>query len=590
MLATTTLQAQPFGRFGYGDTPAIPGIVLERDGFRARHAAADKFRFNSPAKIWKVAQTSDLHQLINLNDYYGNPSKLRIDLSAPGFSMYCPQGLSLRVGSTAAPYLSWGEGSAGAGVPTPDVPWVVVSFADAQPPFILGLPQNKTSFEVAGKPGAWVLQAKQLQGWIRVGLPAGTTPVQANTAHALGVLSARAKEIAPLFTAFAPELKKLDVRGDSQSVTATWTFDRPGAVLPSPLFAASIGGYAPRVDTEVREIDAPTEEGPLQVSGGPRLTVRFPVKRIPTGRAVAPDAPPPTPTPTVAASDIPQVVQLGFQNLVSVRSVTARDTALGLVGEYLSKVEHVAEPNTNQRLPFAADGRGLDLAAAYALLMQSTISTVRPASTENALLTSVAWRMDWGTWRLWMEDRAAARRAAGLAALAGALCSEPERRLFAAMLEAGLAAERGLQTWNRRRGLIAEEAPLPEPMPSMRSALFTANEVKDDEGRFALGLLSPLRVYGWTPLNAATGDTAYRLSWPAGEVKPDVLTLAAGFPITLEPFGNIAASSVASSFGFTELRYTPKGAGICEADLTLPGFAEKLPAGVAVPAYRETAR
>src|SRR5262249_5753733 len=148
----------------------------------------------------------------------------------------------------------------------------------------------------------------------------------------------------------------------------------------------------------------------------------------------------------------PSVAELAFANLPASRDTQTKETAEEALTEYLGEAKYTTEPYSNQQLPYTADGAGLDLAAAHALLMQSTITTVKATSEPNSLLTSVLWRRDWRTWTIWTPDLDLSRRAEALGALAAALCPEPARRLDAAMLEAGLASQEGLKVWQARNG------------------------------------------------------------------------------------------------------------------------------------------
>ncbi|MCA1948040.1 MAG: hypothetical protein LDL55_07965, partial [Armatimonadetes bacterium] len=180
-----------------------------------------------------------------------------------------------------------------------------------------------------------------------------------------------------------------------------------------------------------------------------------------------------------------------------------------------------------------------------------------------------------------------ARRVGALAAVAGALCSEPERRLEGALFETGLAAERGLQVWLRRRDPRMQPTPLEEPLEGLRRALFDpATAPTTPEGRCVEYLQSPIRVYGsqqvWVEPEP---EGTYRLSWLATDARPGVLVLATSTPVEARALSNLAAFRAEPALGFLVLRHTPSDAGPCTVRLKLPDYAKPLPAAAAPPAF-----
>jgi len=587
---TSGAAAQAFGRFGYAEGATLPGIRVSRNGFAAVHPLADEIKFGAPLSAWKPLETSEFGQTVGFGLTPGNPNKGRFDLLTPGFALYYPQGLKLRVGSTAAPYLSWSAGSVTNGVPAPAAKWLVLSFRDAQPPLVLGFPDGPVSLAVNGKPGDWTIEsAPEFKGWLRVGLPVGSRGEAANSAAALGRLTKAANHNARMWTNLAPTVTAPKVEADEQSVTATWTFSGPDAVVPEGLALADIGGYRVRVLSPIRRAGLSLEGLPLQVCEGRELKVRFPLRRVPIGRSLPLGGELTQPIATISHLDVPSVGELALECLLANRDLDSRKTAEGAAALFLSEAAYHKEPFTEQQLPFDAEGKGIDLAAAHALLSQSLISTTRASSESNALLTSVAWRRDWYTWRLHTPDPALARRAGALAALAGALCPEPERRLSAAMFQAGLSAEHGRQVALRRSGQIKAEAALLEPLLGIRQGLFRLRGKAEEGSQFADLIVSPLRVFSEGAALLVRREPDYVLQWTAREPKASVLTLASGFPITVEGLLNLPRLSIEQALGITELAYTPETTGLCEVRLKLPEWV-RLPATVPTPRYSEPAR
>jgi hypothetical protein len=151
------------------------------------------------------------------------------------------------------------------------------------------------------------------------------------------------------------------------------------------------------------------------------------------------------------------------------------------------------------------------------------------------------------------------------------------------MLQAGLAAERGYNTWQRRRGIIKTEPPLIEPMFGVRQALFSLNGPKEDGSDFGANLLSLFRVFCDAPVAYQDG----LLTWPVLEPKPSKFTLAAGFPIQLNAEQNLTQIVLDSAMGLNEVRYIPTTAGNCVARVVFGVPNVRLPKGVQPPRYSE---
>jgi hypothetical protein len=294
------------------------------------------------------------------------------------------------------------------------------------------------------------------------------------------------------------------------------------------------------------------------------------------------------PISTVSSIDIPSLVELGFENLLASRDLLTRQTAEEATAEFLTQAAYFDEPWTRQKLPYDSGGMGIDLVAAHAFLMQAVTSTMQASSEENSLLTSVNWRRDWYSWRIWVPDLARSRRAAALAVLAGAVCPEPERRLDSAMLQCGLAAQRGLGIWRFRRGLEPKEPALLEPMDKFRKTLFYMDNAMKDEDPFAHSLLSEIRVYGDTPVQLLNSNEGTCLVWNVTSSEPGTLVFASTTPPQFAPHES-ASISLVEALGFVELKFVPKEAGPVRAWMTLIK-GRTLPAVVAPPTYSELER
>ncbi|MDR3689927.1 MAG: hypothetical protein P4L46_11150 [Fimbriimonas sp.] len=590
-LLITNAWAQAFGRFGYNQSVQISGLKVDKEGFVASDPVADKIRFASTSHLWRPVSTSDVEQVVALETKKGGPSKAGFSLLSLGFSLYFPEGIDLKVGTIGSPYLSWEQGSVGDSIPTPDVKWLVLSFKDKQPAYVFGFLDAPASLTIVGTPGAWEVKSdKAFKGWVRVGLPTGLESQLANTPGSLGRLAKSVSLHASQWINHSPKLVKTTIESDLRSVTATWKFDRPGAVVPEPAILAELGHYLIKVQSKTFKMPGWTDEGPIEVLDGNDLTVRFPIRRVPTGRALGVGTLQNDGTGTVSPIDIAGVCSLALASLEAGRDQQTHRTAEDTSAEYISEASFFTEPWTEQQLPFDAYGHGIDVAAAHALLSQAITSATRATSESNSMLTSVTWRMDWQTWRIWTTDSGLSQRAGSLAALAGSLCPEPERRLAAAMLQAGLSGLRGLGVWRRRQGLIEEEPKLLEPLFGVRKGIFGLFGPTEEGEPFAVSLLSPLRVFTEAPVALVKRGNDYFLQWSVVDAKPSVITLASAYPIDAVAHLNLTKLRLEGALGFTEIHFTPETAGICEAKLILPDFAARPVEMAALPSYSEILR
>lgn len=552
----------------------VPGMVLDKEGFKVDYGASDKFRFSRPLQKWTPMQTTAMSQLVAAPTFAGSPSKLRQDLTALGFSAYFEHGFDFKVSSTVSPYISWRDGASmdgSAGVPTPPLAWILVSFQDNQPPVLISFPWKNCPVKIYGKSGDWHIASEgRWEGWLRVLAPIGITPRRTITVDQLGKLVEQVRNAETVLAQVPPELLGVAIEDDDSSVTAEWTFDRPGAILPQPLITAPLAGYPLTVQSKTKRLDAPTLEGPLGVTAETKLKVRFPARRIPTGRILAVGNPAQT-IGTASFLDPQGVTELALANLFAASEKGLRELSESTFAEFLGQSTYQKEPFTGQQLPYAADGKGLDLCAAHALLMQSTISVARASSEENSLLTSLVWRRDWLSWRIWSPNPDISRRASAIGALASSLAPEPQRRLDGAMLEAGLRGEQGARIWRKRNNL--EQGPaLLEPMLSARNDIYLPEDYRRAPGLGRI-LLSDLRAYGSIPVVLRSEQGGMFMSLTLPEKKNEIITLASSFPLQVEPAGGGAQINVEQGFGLTVITVIPTAAGEVKLKVSVPSWA-----------------
>lgn len=562
------LAAQAFGRFGYSDSPTAIGFKYSRSGIVADAPSADVLKFYGPSKLWRPVETTDRRQIILLSGGYRKPAKLRLDLSAVGPELYFENGFELDVESLGSPYLSWADGSAGEGVPTPASQAVLLSFRTDQPPILLVALGKPAAFAIHGKPGAWRIQSEgDFSGWVRLVLPCGLEPIATPSAARLGRLYARVDRYRDDWLRETPAFAGLTVDGDLESVTATWKYSGRGAIVPPALALAAEAGYPVQIKPKLRILDGATREGPRFVLDERELTVRFPVRRIPNGRAVCLGPIDLEPPATISPIDLGSVVELALANLCGARPDSTRKLGEDTLAQYLAEADYVREPFTGQQLPFTADGSGADLAAGHAILMQALSLSTRTNSDANSLLTSLSWRRDAYTLLIDGSNAVRSRRASALAAVAGALCPEPARRLEAALLQAGLSVGALLDS---RAG---RPAPI-EPLLGLRTSTFALRTAS--QNTFADGLRSPLRVFGPDGLTAEKDARGVVLTWTSSDGRPSILTLASAYSAIVENV-NLKVLEPSSAMGILSIKYEPRSAGECRLRLVFPPGTPALP-------------
>lgn len=581
-LLPTLALGQAFGRFGYSSSLLVPGLSVDKGGFRAKLPGATAFRFEQPSTYWKVVETTPNRQGVSLSGKPWCPAKVRQDLTAVGFSLYVERGLGLKLSSAQAPYISWAEGSVGTDVASAPARWAMISFRDAQPPVVLGFLDGSQGLKLTGRPGDWTIRTgNDYRGWIRVALPFGLAGRATSTAATLGAASRAVSAAGDVWYAPPAQLKETRLVSDDQAVTVTWEYDRPGAVVPTPLALAPITWYRLSTASKINSLDGYTEEGPQAVLGGRSLSVRLPVRRLYPGRAITEGRLEGSPIATVSALDPAGIAELSLATLCAQADEGVREAGRMAAADYFENLLAVREPNTTQNLPYAVDGEGLDILAAHALLKSARITAGFELEPGNALLTSLSWRRDALTWQLARTETRGemTRRAAALAALAGWLLGTDEGRLEAALFEAGLAAQEALPIWLKRRG-VTQTVPRRETLAGLRKLVFNRTTLVGDDTSYK-PLLSPLRVLGQFALEyekgalswsaPREGTAGFTLIGPVGDILPSVNLSA----IRLTPLGGLLVDCDVKSKGRCEASVTLTQGAIIPRMHAWPAFTER---------------
>lgn len=556
--------------------------MLEQGGFHVNFPNAEKFAYEGKTNLYAPTSTSPYEQTALLSREGLVPRKLRINLLAPGFSLYFESGFRLRLNSMQAPFLTWTEGSVGADVPTPPQPWVLVSFREQQPPVMLNFPDGNCSVVVSGAPGQWVLHGVDTDAhWVRITAPLGTQAKETSNAAQLGELVRAIQPNLAFWTGPIPAFKNVDVQESPDSITATWHFDKPGALVPFAAQFAPLGDDPIAIVSPVKSSGVFTEEGEILACAKEDLTIRFPLLKPVLGRALAAGAPPVRIDPSGSAG-ISRDVALALADLQASCDLKTREEAEGLPAKFVAESTDSLEPFTGQRLPYDAAGNGLDRLAAAAFEDQATLSASGQTEQPNSLLLSLMLRSDPSRLTLWCDNDDLRRRSTALASLALLLNPSLNSRLQAAMFEAGLAAERGFMLWGSHRNLFAYRTLL-EPMDSLRATLFGANGVNPPD-RFVAPVVSPFHVFANFEVSASQLGDELTLSWMSRDETPKVMQL------TFTPV-SVAAGHNVRDVGLKDRTLTvqPADVGVTTVKLKLP-TGMKLLDFASPPAFSEVRR
>lgn len=563
--------------------PSVPGFKITIEGFRSSSGGSDTFRFVKPLVDYRATKLSDRSVEFLGAKFAELPQIVRANLRSPGFEMNFPIGMKFNLDCLLSPYLSWSEGSVGADVPTPSSKWVLVSFRDKQPPVLIVFQDEPVGLIVRGTSGSWTLSTVQpYSGWVRVCLPLGQYTKPGLSARSLGEIVQEVEKNIDHWTSETPSLVDFQIRTDEESVTAVWTFDRPGALVPPAAMMARTGGYMIQILTGVTKTDADLWDGPTSFTTEPKLAIRFPLRRVPSGRSLTVGARPRDIIATASPFDVPSLCDLALANITAGRDALVSEAAESVTTEFLEMANYTVEPHSRQRFPYAASGAGIDLVAAHALVVQSRLASAGTEKQPNRFFKQVTHRRDWYSWLIWADDQTVARRASAALAVAGALSANRNEQLEGCMLQAGLAAERALALYRDRRGFPNVRNELNEPMFPVRMGLY-----RTGPNLFVDSLMSEVRVLSGASVVAESTPEGVLLKWVQVEDGPSEMRFYIARPVTASAVANVEGLKATQSLGTLRLRFFASKVGECSVLLKSPGWTNPLPPTYSPPRYSE---
>ncbi|MBL8060420.1 MAG: hypothetical protein JNK63_06855 [Chthonomonas sp.] len=500
--------AADFGRFGFGPTPKIPGWDFSFEGIKAAFASSDRLVFETPIQAAQPREVQAHEASFALVGGGQAPTRLRVNLFAPGPEFLFERGFKLKCRSLSAPLLSWAEGSVAEGVETPKGRWVAISFQDSQPPILLTMLDEPASIIVTGRAGDWTIATvSPYRKWIRLALPVGVRAWTTTDAAALGAMVKQIRSNGMFWTGPSPVLQRIEAVNGPGYVDGIWTFSGPNAVVPFAAFLARRGGYGVQIQSKIKEIAAPSDEGPVAYVPEKTLRLRFPMLTVPAGRSLVSG-------PATISSSVPDgahyaLFERAMQSLMAPRPDELELSLAKTFEQYLANSELVKIPNTQSRLSFHPNGQGATEAGFMALVEQALSTNVH--RKPGGVLSTLTWARDSLSWELPMiEDPSIRRRTWALASISAGLSTDPRTRLDGAMMHAGLCAERGHAAWMGGEKVQT----FLEPMDEFRHRLYRAPELPKREPLLPL-LVNPVRVLDGPPIVATNVAQGYHLQFSA---------------------------------------------------------------------------
>lgn len=544
---------QATGRFVNLDKPDLPGLSWSQDGFRAADSNGLLFRFEDAAKSVRLVSATSRTAEWKVEGGRHTPTDLRVNLRSPGFEMKVRPGFRFTLDSLRPPLFTTSIGTY-EGAPAPPTQWIMVSLRDNLPPVLFSFRQGVSEMRVSGSSGQWQVRLSPgYEGWIRVILPFGQrVPESSETLiERLGRQATAIKGMAPLATQQHPRAVNQRVFQGLGAMRLSWTFDRPGAVVPSAAILAGLSTGA-QVTTPYRLISDSFSEGPLGLATGTEMSVLLPHGLLPLGRAL---------TDGQWEAGIPE----DEVKLHAAAPVGLRETMPDAVLELYSKLTRgrALLGDAESYLPKTAGDTSVfaDAALRHAWWINEGLLP----DSSNLALSALLWRSDPLTWSLAAEPGVQAKVAA-----AALLSQSADRRIEGLMLGYGLLARQSLIEAQKRHKFSS--AAKPETLPSDLMVLLG----REAPGKNWTRLLSaPFWLAQGPPAWLRKGDRTWVLLFMASGSEPVDLMFRSRTPAEFEAATNLTeltSTQQADKQGVWryKLRAVPTAQGLVEVRIKTP--------------------
>ncbi len=407
---------------------------------------------------------------------------------------------------------------------------------------------------VSGSSGQWQVRLSPgYEGWIRVFLPFGQrVPETSETLiERLGRQASVIKGLTPLATQQNPRAVNQRVFQGLGAMRLSWTFDRPGAVVPSAAILAGLTTGA-QVTTPYRLISDSFSEGPLGLATGTEMSVLLPHGLLPLGRALTEGAweqgIPSDEARINAASPLSQRDSMPEAVLDLYSKLSRGRAAFGESDSYLPKTQ--------------ADLAGFaEAAEKHAWWINEGILP----DSSNLALSALLWKSDPLTWNL-----ASAPGIQAKTATAALLSQSTDRRIEGLMLGYGLLARSSLIEAQKRNG-FSITAPA-EAIPKDLMVLLGRSAPGSDWTRL---LTAPFWLTEGPPAWLRKGERSWVLLFMADGTEPVDFMFRSRTPAQFEPATNCSgfiSAQQADKQGVWRyrLRAVPTARGLVEVRIKTP--------------------
>lgn len=560
-----------FGQFGLSESCSLQTIDLTPKSFRVQTKGAVEISFSEGATGRGSPNLSRYVRSLTLSPEPRSPLRVLYETTSLGFSLEYRDGFRFSGSGVGAPFLTWSEGSVGAGVPTPPVRWVIVSWPTSQPPLLLCFDPGEATVAARSVENGFVIETvRPFAGRVRVRTPMGTSNVATKGAADLGRLLQSARPFVSMHEVSAPRPRGFHVAREGKALVGTWVFDKPGAIIPKTIQAAAEVG-ALRIVSDVSKADASAK--PRLACAGSELKIKLfavgvrPGSALLSSPAVRENLP-----ATISHLDGRSLAESAFGFL----SGTADTITLRAIVEAISAFEDShrnapVEPSSGVRMLFGPNGQGAAGTAAFAL---AELAIGRTSKGFDGLFGSVDWVNLYPAGAT-HEER---RDAAALLSVACALRPSHEEQFFGGLINASLAAQ-------RESGHA--------PYHALRSWLFPSIALS---GTRKPDWVQPLiSVLGLT--EDSFGKLTYRVAGNevviegnARNLIPQSFQLVSQKPLLVRGYAGLKACRLEMDGDRANFEITPSVVGVWRIRLGLKGAALNLPKSFPSPSYSAARR
>lgn len=557
LLAAASLGfAQATGRFTQASTPQLPGFLWTNQGFRAAESNGLLFKFEDPATSTRLASATSRTAEWKVEGGRRTPTDLRVNLRSPGFDFKVKPGFRFTLDSLRPPLFTTSIGTY-EGAPAPTTSWIMVSVRENVPPVLFAFRNGVSEMRVSGSSGQWQVRlSPAYEGWIRVMLPFGqrVPEVSETLIERLGRQATAIKGLAPLTTQPYPRAMNQRVFQGLGAMRISWSFDRPGAVVPSAAILAGLTTGA-QVTTPYRLVSDAFSEGPLGLATGKEMSVLLPHGLVPLGRAL---------TDGAWEEGVPRdEVKVSAAAPEELRQVMPNP-----VLELYSKLNRGRAPFGASESYLPGNPSEAKLFAEAAEKQAWWINEGLLPDSSNLALASLLWRADPLTWNLSETPELQAQ-----VARAALLAHGTDRRIEGLMLAYGLLARPSLLEAQKRLGFSL--SPSAGPIPNDLLVMLGRAAPGKDWTRL---LPAPFWLMDGPPAWLRKGERSWVLLFMAPSDEPVEFIFRSRTPVQFEAATNLSdfkSAQEADKQGVWRYRLTskPQGRGLVEIRLRTPDAA-----------------